>query len=230
MTEPRIGENRVGQRVQFLVERIVRHANIRKAHRGRLDARVSAARQHHLARLGQTDAPRQPLAHPPDWSQRPSRMSVGKFRRLGRDDQISRQRQLERAGVAMSMHRTDDRLRKISEQLDRLGLKVRLRRTLSLRDVGEIVSGGEALARAAHDDQPDALGFARDLIDVLAQFDEHLDVERVEFLGAIERSVARPSRSSRSTNPAMIVLRSICRVAIRVMLRKCASPKVVQAV
>ena len=65
--------------------------------------------------------------------------------------------------------------------------KFGLRRTLALRDVGEIVPGREALARAAHDDQPDAIGLARDLIDVRAQFDEHLDVERVQFLGTIQR-------------------------------------------
>src|ERR1700691_1027396 len=73
------------------------------------------------------------------------------------------------------------------EPLDRLGLKVRLGRTLALGDVGEIVPGGEALARAAHDDEADALRLDLELIDVGAQFDEHLDVERVEFLGAVER-------------------------------------------
>ncbi len=114
-------------------------------------------------------------------------MGVGEFCGLRREDQISRQRQLERAGVAMSMHGGDDRLRKVREVLDRLGLEVRLRRTLTLRDVGEIVAGGEAFARAAHDDEADAIGLDLNLIDVRAQFDEHFDVERVEFLGAIER-------------------------------------------
>ena len=79
----------------------------------------------------------------------------------------------------MSVHGADDRLRKIRETLDRLGLKVRLRRTLALCDVGEIVSGGEAFAGATHDDQADAIGLARKLINVGAQFDEHLEVERV---------------------------------------------------
>ena len=115
------------------------------------------------------------------------RVRIGKLRRFGRDDQISRQRQLERAGVAMPMHGGNDRLRQVRQPLDRLGLKIRLRRALALRDVGEIVPGGEAFARAAHDHQPDALGLARDLVDVRAQFDKHLDVERVEFLGTIQR-------------------------------------------
>ena len=52
-------------------------------------------------------------------------MSVREFCRLRRDDQIAGQRQLERAGVAMSMHCGDDRLRQIREMLDRLGLEIR---------------------------------------------------------------------------------------------------------
>src|SRR5579862_492066 len=113
-------------------------------------------------------------------------MSVSELCRLRRDDQITGQRQFERAGVAVPMHRADDRLRKVREALDRLGLKIRLRRALALRDVGEIMASGEALAGATDDDQTDAIGLARKLVDVSAQFDKHLDVERVQFLGTIQ--------------------------------------------
>jgi hypothetical protein len=88
----------------------------------------------------------------------------------------------------MSMHRGNDRLRQIREPLDRLGLEIRLGRTLSIRDVREIVPRRKAFTRTAHDHQSDTVGLARDLLDMSAQFDEHLDVERVQFLRTIQRN------------------------------------------
>jgi len=104
-------------------------------------------------------------------------MRIGEFCRLRRDDQIAGQRELERAGIAMAMHRRDNRLRQVGEALDSLGLEVGVRRTLTFRDVGEIVARGKTFSRAAHNDQADPLGFVRDPVNMIAQLDEHLDVE-----------------------------------------------------
>jgi hypothetical protein len=87
----------------------------------------------------------------------------------------------------MTMHRRDYRLRKIGEALDCVGLEVGFRRTLTLCDVGELVARGKTFSGAAHNDQADALGFVRDSIDMIAQLDKHVDVERIKFFGAIER-------------------------------------------
>lgn len=114
-------------------------------------------------------------------------MRIGEPGRFRRDDQVARQREFEPAGIAMAMHRGDHRLRQVGKPFDGMPLEMRRRRPLAVEDIGEIVARGKTLASAADDDQPNAIGLLRDTLDVGIQRDQHLHVDRVQFLGAVQR-------------------------------------------
>jgi hypothetical protein len=113
-------------------------------------------------------------------------MGVGETGPLGGEDDVARQRQLQRAGVAMAVDGADHRLRQVGQPLDHLGLEEGLRQLLAGGYVGEVVARREAAAGAAHDHQAHRLGLEREAAHVGVELPEQLDVERVQLLGAVQ--------------------------------------------
>ena len=127
MTVPAIRQDRLNECAQLRFETLIRDADICQSHRFGFSSRISPTREHHLPCLIRSDSTRQSLAQPPDRHERPFRVRICKARRLRRNDQIARERQLERPCVAMSVHGRDHWLRQSGKSFDHLGLEIRCR-------------------------------------------------------------------------------------------------------
>ena len=113
-------------------------------------------------------------------------MGVGEPGVLGGEDDVPSERQFQRAGVAVPVHRRDHWLRQASQPLDDPGLEVRPRQPLAGGDVAQIVTGGKAAAGAAHDDQAGGLGFPLQPLDLGVQRPKQVHVQRVQLLRPVE--------------------------------------------
>lgn len=113
-------------------------------------------------------------------------MGIAEARIVGRDDEIARQRDLERAGIAMAMDRGDHRHRQLFHHPQRLAMPAARGDRFALGDVAEIMAGRKTFARAAQDDAADR-AIVPEIGNMAAKLCEQRDGERVELVGPVER-------------------------------------------
>ena len=191
---PGVAQDVGGQVGELRLESIVRPAEIGEVHGLGLSSRIAAAAQHHFARLGGADAVREPQAQTPDGCQAPAGIDVGKLRRLRGNDEIGRQREFHGPRRAMSLNGGNHRLRKVGGLLDDLGVEMRFGAGLDLLEhFAHVISRREIGARAAQDDQADALRLSGNVVQVHIQRLEHILRERVQFLGTVEGQGRHPA-------------------------------------
>jgi len=119
-------------------------------------------------------------------------MRIGKACRLCRNDQIASQRQFQRAGIAMSMHRRDHRLRQISQAFNHARLQMRHRQRLTGSQVMQIIAGGKHLPAPRNTTAPTMLRICSYAQDMRLQFQKHLHRQGVHLVRAIQRQGRQP--------------------------------------
>ena len=93
---------------------------IDEIHIERFSGRVGFSGQHHLGRLRVADPSWQALADPPDRLQRPLAMGIGKTAILTGEKQVAAKGELQRAGITVTVHGSDNGLWQVTELFDHL--------------------------------------------------------------------------------------------------------------
>ena len=184
--EPRVGGDGAGRLGHGGVELVVGHAAHGQADGGGLGPGDDPTGVHHLLGPADPDAPGQALAHAPRRAHGPLAVGVGEAGRLGGDDVVARQRQLQGARVAVAVDGGDHRLRQRLDELQRLGLVARRRGPLAGLDRLQVVAGRERPAGAPQHDGGDRVGGGGQRLEVGPQLHEQRRAQRVERLGPLQ--------------------------------------------
>jgi hypothetical protein len=153
----------------------------------------------HLHRHRPRDLPGQSHGRPRHGEQAPLHLAHGDLRALGRDPDVERLQDLDPAGVAVALDGGDDRRPRpevleeplvdqgdvLADALLELVLGGLARRERPHEPV-EVGAGREVTAGAGHDRRPHVV-VGVDHVPCLAQPAEGLGVERVAFVGPVER-------------------------------------------
>ena len=178
--------------------------SVDESDRGCVGCVQAAAREHQFLGGRTTHTFGEPHRHAPDRHEPPLPVGVAERGRLGGDQDVAGERQLETAGEAVAVEPGDRRLRQLFESVDGLGFEVPARGRLVVGDRPEVVSGAERATGPCEHDATHGL-VARDVVEMLGGAARTRPASSAfSFSGRFSVSVATPSASARSTRSSVI--------------------------